>query len=588
MGCSNSKPVVHAYYDPDGSLVTFEHPKKHSPKRELVCVSTHDAKKFRAQDFCYVVSSAWHAYWIDFATRQSKQIPPEVDNNCLLDGDQHIRRDLKHRKHFRAISRPVWEYYFKLYGGGPVIYFRVPGGYSADEYEQSTWIKKVKLHEIGVIIFPSSFPSPNSDLAMVSNPMAQANASLAVGLMQSDLSKAKFQQAKEVQKEINAANAEAIGAMMAKDMGKRKLEEAREKDKEQNQAQVGAVGHMFAGELAQQTLRKAQQAKAEEQVAQSENVALLFQGGSVKKNFREALARKDNRAARHYAATMLKNAWRSKLARRKALQHRAEKQRLLQEGMARKLQAKYRTRLARRKVERLRAEKQRLREEGAAIIVQSNWRIRKARQRAAKLKQEKQRLLEEGAALKVQSRWRVRRAQARTRNLRNERQAQEARRGNAQLRVLRFLLVWRAKFILLKKRKQQPQMVQVRVKRARDINIGDVTSSDPYVLVHCESKHLLTEQTVEGGLHRNASALSLMKGSASALGEDHPPLGSTRSKCKTTAKSATLAPDWEETTLAVYVHGDDKIVLTMLDKDNFHKDKFLGQVSRSNISALVV
>lgn len=590
MGCTESKRPVHAYYEPDGgALISFEYPKKHSPKRELVFVSTYDAKLFRAQELCYVVSSAWHTYWLDFATRASTQIPPEINNHSLLDGDGRIRTDLKHRKHYRAINKIVWDYYFKLYGGGPVICFKVPAGFAKEEYERSTWIKHVRLHSVAIVIHPSSFPSQTNEFAMVNNPMAEGHASAAAGVLLNDLSKSKLRQAKEKDKEINASNAEAIGAMMAKDMGKRKLEEAKEKEKEQHAANAGAIGHMFAGELANQQLAKAKQAQAAEQQATTESTAMLFAKGNVKKNFKEALARKDARAAQFYAATMLKNAWRAKKARERTRLMRAEKQRLLEDGMARKLQAKYRTRLAQRRVRKLREEQRRLKEEACAIIVQSNWRIRQSRRKVQRLKAEKQRLLEEAAALKVQSRWRVRKASQQVAQLRKTRQAREQMMESAKLRLLRLLLLWRARFALKKRRMTNRQLAYVQVLRARDINVGDVTSSDPFVVVSVESRHYSASSASSASssssalprtLSSSAPSFSLMKSGAGPNGENpnHEPLGSTRSRFKTSVKSATLAPEWNETALAVNVLGGDKIVLTLLDKDTFHKDKFLGQV----------
>jgi hypothetical protein len=592
MGCTTSKNPVHAYYDAEGGLVTYEWPKKHNPKRELVFVSTYDAKKFHAQEYCYVISSAWHAYWIEYATRASTQVPPEISNHNLLDGDGRIRLDLKHRKHFRAINKIVWDYYFKLYGGGPVICFKVPVGYLPEEYEKSTWIKHVRLHTVALVIHPSSFPAPTKEFAMVSNPLADAQMNVASGHLMNDLSKSKMRQAKEKDKEINATNVEAIGAMMAKDMAKKKLEEAQEKEKEQHAANTGAIGHMFAGELANQQLAKAKEAQAAEQQATTESTAMLLAKGNVKKNFKEALTRKDMKAAQYYAATMLKNSWRGKKARERSRKMRAEKQRLLEEGMARKLQSKYRSRLALRRVQKLKAEKQRMREEACAVIVQSNWRIRQARRKVLRLKAEKQRLLEEGAALKVQGRWRVRQATKRLAGLREVRAATERRMENAKLRLLRLLLLWRARFHLRKRRMAMKHLAFITVLRARGINIGDVTSSDPYVLVSVDSGHFPNSSSTSASLgasvstggrtmSSSASSFSLLKaGGGGNAGENpnHVPLGPTRSKFKTTAKSATLTPEWNETAMAVNVTGDDRIVLTLMDKDSFHKDKFLGQI----------
>jgi hypothetical protein len=79
------------------------------------------------------------------------------------------------------------------------------------------------------------------------------------------------------------------------------------------------------------------------------------------------------------AAMMLLGAWRAKVARRRMLLKKAEKQRLLEDGYARKIQSRYRSRLAARKVARLKAEKLALKQRIAAMKVQSRWRIFVAR-----------------------------------------------------------------------------------------------------------------------------------------------------------------------------------------------------------------
>ena len=79
--------------------------------------------------------------------------------------------------------------------------------------------------------------------------------------------------------------------------------------------------------------------------------------------------------AKEAAACMLQCAWRGKLAQRKVVLQKAERQRLLEEGYARKLQSAYRARLARKKALALKAEKQRLREAGYArkLQVRHGW-----------------------------------------------------------------------------------------------------------------------------------------------------------------------------------------------------------------------
>ncbi len=124
MGCVNSAPVVQGYYDPDGTMVFFEHPKQHSAKKEFVYVSGQDSKQFHVGDSCYIISSTWHSAWADFVTNKTRYPPGPINNKVLFlfNGDS-FRTDLKPKKDYRPINKAVWEFYFRKYGGGPTITF---------------------------------------------------------------------------------------------------------------------------------------------------------------------------------------------------------------------------------------------------------------------------------------------------------------------------------------------------------------------------------------------------------------------------------------------------------------------------------
>lgn len=123
MGCLQSAPALHAYYSTSGELVSFERPKKHSAKREYQYVQLEDAKRFRPNDECYLLCTSWHESWLDFVLKRTKMPPPAIDNLILLENDM-LRPNAKPKKDFRPINRVVWEYFFTLYGGGPVILMR--------------------------------------------------------------------------------------------------------------------------------------------------------------------------------------------------------------------------------------------------------------------------------------------------------------------------------------------------------------------------------------------------------------------------------------------------------------------------------
>jgi len=125
-GCCQSKPSLHAYYEPEnGMLVTFDRPEKHFPKKELNYVTDHDSARFKAKQYCYLISTEWHTKWYDFATKASTSTPPAINNIHLLNEHQEsLLPHLKLKRDFRPINQAVWEYLFRLYGGGPAIVFQ--------------------------------------------------------------------------------------------------------------------------------------------------------------------------------------------------------------------------------------------------------------------------------------------------------------------------------------------------------------------------------------------------------------------------------------------------------------------------------
>ncbi|RYG69916.1 hypothetical protein EON64_01520, partial [archaeon] len=200
-----------------------------------------DAKRFGENDECYLLCTIWHEMWLNFVLKKTKRAPGLIDNNVLMDARrERFRPNTKPKKDFRPISKAVWEFFFHLYGGGPVItlrgqyssfkyinqfaysvfvYFIVPEGFTEEEYLKGTWMKKLVFDQIVTIIHPGPHPTRESIDAATSNPMSENpvavnNAALAANLMLRDLGKAKFEEAKQVQLEINQGNADAIAMMM--------------------------------------------------------------------------------------------------------------------------------------------------------------------------------------------------------------------------------------------------------------------------------------------------------------------------------------------------------------------------------------
>eukprot|EP01031_Cornospumella_fuschlensis_P039380 gene39380-47936_t len=446
MGCAASSTGLHAYYAPSGELVSYERPKKHSSRREYDFVSVQDAKRFGENDECYLLCTIWHEMWLNFVLKKTKRAPGLIDNYVLLDARrERLRPNVKPKKDFRPINKSVWEFFFHLYGGGPVITLRVPGGFTEEEYLKGTWMKKLVFDQLVTIIHPGPHPTRESvcdtNNPMVdSSPLAASNAALAANLMLRDLGKAKFEEAKQVQQEINQGNADAIAMMMNKDRGKAMLQEGLQKEKEQNEAMSHAIAHQFAENTANQKLKEAQAAKEQSEKSQNASTISVLAKGSLKKQFKATVQAKNVKLMRDLAARMLQNAWAGKKARKRVQVMKAQRQRLLEDGYARKLQSRYRAHLAKRRMARLKAEKQRLKEEGCAIIVQSAWRIKQARRKVAALKLKKQRLLEEGAALKLQAAWRIKQAKERVSQLKADRSKKQAAVAKATKVIAKVLI----------------------------------------------------------------------------------------------------------------------------------------------------
>lgn len=453
----------------------------------------------------------------------------------------------------------------------------VPDCFTEEEYLKGTWVKRIVFDQIVTIIHPSPFPAVvalNQPAAgWTDNPMASSHVETAVSHMLDDVSSKKLKEAKEVEKEINKTNVEAIGMLMNKDRGKNMMKEGAEKEKKANEALSHSIAHQFAGNIAENKLKEAKSSKQKAEQSQQTEMAAVFAAGSLKKQFKAALKTRNQKLIKDLAARMLQNAWSGKKARKRALLLRQQRQRLLEEGYARKLQSRYRAHLAQMKVKRLREEKQRLKEEGAAIMFQSAWRVRKARQKVAELKAKKQRLLEEFAALKVQSRWRIRQAKAKVGALKEKKREQLAKGQHAAVVILKLLRAQRARRIYNQLLSQSKHVLIIDLKRAEDVLIGDVSSSDPYVYVHLDQPPLQSPAS----------------DSRARLASSAPPDGGfTLSQYRSKVIYNTLNPVWNEECLVVVnskpeaIAALQKLVFTVMDKDNFTSDDFLGQVQLLN------
>jgi hypothetical protein len=219
---------------------------------------------------------------------------------------------------------------------------------------------------------------------------------------------------------------------------------------------------------------------------------------------------------------------------------KAERQRLREEACAIKLQAAWRIKKARAKVERLKAEKQRLLEEGAAMMFQSAWRVRKARQRVNGLKQER------GGAVKLQRLWKT---------VLLRRKFLKVKKSSIKIeKMIRGLLARRRMAQLV--REFHPHNLVVTLRHAHDLNIADINTSDPYVIVSA---------------HRLQGA---PKGAPKSAGRP----GELFSFGKSKVIPNSLNPTWNEEVIVTSMDWGSQLALTVMDSDMVGAHDFLGQV----------
>merc|ERR1719229_390584 len=87
-------------------------------------------------NFRYIVSSKWFREWRSFVgvgdpSPTTKNRPPSPVNNLdLFELDGSVRADLCEgvENDFVKLEQPVWDFFFQMYGGSPVILRYNPGG----------------------------------------------------------------------------------------------------------------------------------------------------------------------------------------------------------------------------------------------------------------------------------------------------------------------------------------------------------------------------------------------------------------------------------------------------------------------------
>jgi hypothetical protein len=163
MGGSNSKGL--SYYAPDGNLIVLKHNSKHDGKKEYTFVSAHDGY-LNAGDECYLIHAQWIESWTSFVQAVAKA-PGPITNHLLCDitplhpgkkDDKNaevvafIKRGLLPKTDFRPIKKIVWEYFFKLYGGGPVMVLFVPNDMTPKQYQNGSWVKHCDIASLTTVV----------------------------------------------------------------------------------------------------------------------------------------------------------------------------------------------------------------------------------------------------------------------------------------------------------------------------------------------------------------------------------------------------------------------------------------------------
>lgn len=128
MGNGSGK---HMYIGTDGGLCTFDKSFVHRPQEEFFYISNCDISIFHRDievdggEECYMMSVYWLNTWTRYARSVGENIKVGYINNAHLINEQKktVKTSVQHRTHFKIVSKAMWEYFFKAYGGGPVIAF---------------------------------------------------------------------------------------------------------------------------------------------------------------------------------------------------------------------------------------------------------------------------------------------------------------------------------------------------------------------------------------------------------------------------------------------------------------------------------
>ena len=90
-------------------------------KKELKFVKEADTTKLPDGELWYLISREWVNAWLRFVTSSRAPPPGHISNETLLDACGNPLPNLRPVTNYRAVTVDVWNFYYKIYGGGPVL-----------------------------------------------------------------------------------------------------------------------------------------------------------------------------------------------------------------------------------------------------------------------------------------------------------------------------------------------------------------------------------------------------------------------------------------------------------------------------------
>jgi len=104
-------------------LVSFEFSNENRKAVERQLVTSREDSLQNQKEF-YAVSAAWIKRWKESLTKQSVD-PGPIDNTSLMldEGQQlyKLKEGLQRNKEYKMVNAQVWEVFYFIYGGGPII-----------------------------------------------------------------------------------------------------------------------------------------------------------------------------------------------------------------------------------------------------------------------------------------------------------------------------------------------------------------------------------------------------------------------------------------------------------------------------------